>query len=65
VTSVSVPVKDDELNNKALQLWGLLQSADYDPRTLSGELYNIIFRPLEKKLPKETKTLLWSLDGNL
>lgn len=65
LTSVSVPVKDDELNNNVLQLWGLLQSADYDPSLLSGELYNVIFKPIEGRLPKDTQTIMWSLDGNL
>lgn len=65
ITSASAPIKGDELNNKARQLWGLLQSADYDPTKLSNELYNVIFRPIEDKLPKDTKTILWSLDGNL
>jgi CHAT domain-containing protein/tetratricopeptide (TPR) repeat protein len=65
ITSASVGVKGDELNEKALQLWGLLQSANYDPSLISGELYNVIFKPVEGKLPKDTQTIMWSLDGNL
>lgn len=65
ITSVSSPITAEELNRKALYLWALLQSADYDPRKLSHELYDAIFRPIEEKLPKDTKTLMWSLDGNL
>ncbi len=65
ITSISSPVKGSELNKKALQLWALLQSADYDPKALSNELYNIIFKPLEGRLPKDTKTIMWSLDGDL
>jgi CHAT domain-containing protein len=65
LTSVSTVMEGTELNEKARQLWGLLQSADYDPSALSSELYNIIFKPIEDKLPKDTKTILWSLDGNL
>jgi CHAT domain-containing protein/predicted negative regulator of RcsB-dependent stress response len=65
IAAVSTPIKGDELSARARQLWALLQSADYDPRALSNELYNIIFKPIEGRLPKDTKTLLWSLDGNL
>lgn len=65
ITSVSTPVKGDELNKKARQFWALMQSADYDPTKLSNELYGFIFKPIEDKLPKDTKTIMWSLDGNL
>ncbi|MGB7922028.1 MAG: CHAT domain-containing protein [Pyrinomonadaceae bacterium] len=65
ITSISSVIKSDELNNKARQLWGLLQSADYNPTVLSKELYNAIFKPIDDKLPKDTKTIIWSLDGNL
>ncbi len=65
ITSVSSVAKGAELNDKARQLWGLLQSDAYDPRVLSHELYNVIFKPIKEKLPPETKTILWSLDGNL
>jgi CHAT domain-containing protein/Flp pilus assembly protein TadD len=65
ITSVSTTVNGEDLSDKARQLWALLQSADYDPRALSNELYNIVFKPIEGKVPKDTKTLLWSLDGNL
>ncbi|MGB7922035.1 MAG: tetratricopeptide repeat protein [Pyrinomonadaceae bacterium] len=65
ITPVSTVIKGDELNNKGRQLWGLLRSADYDPTVLSSELYNAIFKPVEDKLPKDTKTIIWSLDGNL
>ncbi|MGB7922029.1 MAG: tetratricopeptide repeat protein [Pyrinomonadaceae bacterium] len=65
ITSVSTPIKGDKLNNNAQQLWALLQSANYDPTTLSNELYNAVFKPIEDKLPKDTKTIIWSLDGNL
>jgi CHAT domain-containing protein/Tfp pilus assembly protein PilF len=65
ITSVTKPIKSDELNNKARQLWALLQSADYDPTGLSNELYKAIFKPVEDILPKNTHTIIWSLDGNL
>jgi CHAT domain-containing protein len=65
ITSISTSIKGDELNNKARQFWGLLQSADYDPVGLSNELYKSIFVPIENKLPPNAKTIIWSLDGNL
>jgi CHAT domain-containing protein/Tfp pilus assembly protein PilF len=65
IVSVSPSVTGTEVNEKARQLWGLLQSADYDPTILSNELYGAIFKPIEDKLPKDTKTIMWSLDGNL
>ena len=48
-----------------MQFWALLQSDKYDPRPLGRELYKLIFQQLEKELPKDTKTILWSMDGNL
>jgi CHAT domain-containing protein len=58
-------VKADALNEKALQLWALLQSDRYDPAPLAQELYKTIFQPIESQLPKDTNTIFWSLDGNL
>jgi len=65
ITVASQPIRGSTLNQKALQLWGLLQSDRYDPRPLAQELYSIIFKPIESQLPKDTATILWSLDGNL
>lgn len=65
IVAVSRPAKRDDVNTKALQLWGLLQSDQYDPRPLSEELYAVVFNPIETLLPKGTNTILWSLDGNL
>lgn len=59
------PVKADAVNKKALQLWGLLQSDQYDPKPLAQELYSFVFKPIEALIPKDTTTILWSLDGNL
>ncbi|MBK8465330.1 MAG: CHAT domain-containing protein [Chloracidobacterium sp.] len=61
----SYPIKGAELNRKALQLWKLLQSPESDPRPLAADLYKIVFAPLAPKLPKDTRTILWSLDGSL
>ena len=65
IKAVSVPVKSDALNEKAKQFWALLQSPDYDPTKIGNELYDVVFKPLEPLLPKDTKTILWSSDGNL
>lgn len=65
VKAVSVPIDDETLQERAMQFWALLQSDKYDPRGLGQELYNLIFQPLEKELPQDTRTILWSLDGNL
>jgi CHAT domain-containing protein/Tfp pilus assembly protein PilF len=65
INAVSQAAKRDDVETKALQLWGLLQSDQYDPRPLSAELYSVVFKPMEVQLPKDTTTILWSLDGNL
>lgn len=65
ITSVSSAIKGDELNRKARDFWALLQSDDYDPTVLSKDLYDVIFKPIKKKLPSDAKTIMWSLDGNL
>ena len=62
---ISLPIPEETINVKAQQLWGLLQSDNYDPKILSQELHNLIFQPIKAKLPVDTKTILWSLDGNL
>jgi CHAT domain-containing protein/Tfp pilus assembly protein PilF len=65
IKSVSVPIMGTVLNARAKQFWALLQSDKYDTTKLGKELYDIVFRPIEKVLPKGTKTILWSMDGNL
>jgi CHAT domain-containing protein/tetratricopeptide (TPR) repeat protein len=65
ITAVSSDVKGKELNAKALQFLGLLQSDTYDPTLLANELYKIVFQKIADKLPEGTKTIMWSLDGNL
>ena len=65
IRAVSQPAKRDDLDERALQLWGLLQSDQYDPRPVAEEIYSVVFKPIETLLPKGTTTILWSLDGNL
>jgi CHAT domain-containing protein/predicted negative regulator of RcsB-dependent stress response len=65
IKSVSTKVNKDDLQNRALQFWALLQSDKYDPARAGRDLYNVVFAPLENDLPKDTKTILWALDGNL
>lgn len=65
IASVSTSISGAELSLKAKELSLLLSAPDYDPRILSNELYEVVFRPIEDKLPKDTKTIIWSLDGNL
>lgn len=65
IKKISAPAKNANLQKRALKFWSLLQSPAYDPTKLGKELYDTIFKPLEKELPADTKTILWSLDGNL
>lgn len=65
IEKVEVPFKGEVLNEKALQLWALLKSDRYDTTILSKEIYDVVFAPLEAKLPKDTTAIMWSLDGNL
>ncbi len=65
IKSVSTPFKNSDLNEKAKEFWALIQSDVYDPTIIGKELYDTIFKPFEKELPANTKTILWSLDQNL
>lgn len=65
IKSVSTKINKDNLQDRALQFWALLQSDKYDPTRAGQDLYNIVFAPMENDLPKDTKTILWSQDGNL
>ncbi len=65
ITSAAYAIKGKDLNTKALEFWKLLRTPKYDPKYAAKELYDIVFEPLIDKLPKDTKTILWSLDGNL
>ncbi len=65
ISSVSTPIKGAALNQKAQQLWWFLHQSKYDPQPLAREVYDVVFAPLAGKLPADTKTILWSLDGSL
>lgn len=65
ILAVSTPIKADAVSRKARELWLLLNAPDYDPRMLSSDLYEAVFKPIEDKIPKDTGTIIWSLDGNL
>jgi CHAT domain-containing protein/tetratricopeptide (TPR) repeat protein len=58
-------VLKEDLNMKSRQLLYLLRRIEYDPRPTSKEIYDLIFVPIEGKLPNNTQTILWSLDGTL
>ena len=65
IKKISSPSNFYATNAAAQKFWALLQSDKYDPRAAGKELYDIVFKPIEKELPPGTKTILWSLDGNL
>jgi CHAT domain-containing protein len=55
-----------ELNDKIQKFREAVQDPRVDTRVLGKELYDILIKPVEKHLEgAKTKTLLWSLDGNL
>lgn len=62
VTSKNVA---ERVNRSSRRLWSILQSDEYDPTGTAKELYDLVFKPIEKEIPKGTTTLLWGLDGNL
>ena len=68
----SVPVKESVINEKSKEFAAILKNLDpstgkpnIDVTDQAKELYDIIFRPIEKDLPANITTILWSLDGNL
>lgn len=65
IFAVTTPIKAISLNQKSQQLWHLLKTPEYDPQPAAKEIYDIIFAQITAKLPVDTKTILWSLDGNL
>ncbi len=65
IEKITTPANGKNLEEKALRFWALLQSPTYDPTKISREIYETVFKPLEAKLPADTKTLLWIADGSL
>jgi len=65
IEKVVLPVKCADLCGNVTKLWALLQSDIYDTTILSKKIYDVVFAPLETKLPKDTTTIMWSLDSNL
>jgi len=66
VASPAVPVDRTNLEQKARKLLKGLQNPAADPRPLAGEIYHVIFRPVETDVQKSGATLLmWSLDRSL
>ncbi len=67
-----VPVKGKVLSEKAKEFARLITNVDsgtgkpnIDVTDQAKDLYDIIFRPIAKALPKDTTTIMWNLDGNL
>ena len=59
-------IKGEDLDKKIAAFRKAVQDSRVDPRPLGKELYDIIVKPIEKQLDgARSKTLLWSLDGNL
>ena len=50
IKAISSPIKGTELNEKALKLWGLLQSDRYDTTVLSKENLRCRFRTDRKRI---------------
>ncbi len=65
IKNVSTPIKNGVLEEKALKLWAILQSDKYDTTVLSKQIYDAVFKPIEAQLPKDTTTIMWSMDGSL
>lgn len=59
-------VNAEALNKKIFAFRKALTDTNVDPRPLGKELYDILIKPIEKKLGASgAKTLVWSLDGLL
>ena len=65
IKTVSSPVGFDDLVAKSSRLFQVLQSDRYDPHQPGKEIYDVVFKPLEAELPKDTTTIMWSLDSVL
>lgn len=66
ITAGSYPIKQTELTKKIANYRKVLQNTLFDPKPIAQELYNIVFKPIEKEVKSsKADTLMWSLDGNL
>lgn len=71
ITSVFSIIKGIELHEKAMEFADNIKTLNaknkpkIDVTDQAKELYNIIFKPIEAELPKDTTTIMWSLDDNL
>ena len=65
-TAIEIPIIAAEFNRKILAFRQLLQEPELDPRPVGKELYDILFKPLEKVLAAaQAEVLMWALDGTL
>jgi len=65
IESAVTPIKPSVLNDKAKKLWNLLRSDRFDTTVLSKDLYKVVAAPAIARMPADTTTIMWSLDGNL
>lgn len=66
IKAFSSPVSNENLRQKILEFYAVLQAPTYDPRPLGLQLYNLILKPAEPALrASNAKTIVWGLDGNL
>ena len=72
IKTFSVPIKGKVLSDKAREFAASIRNVDsgtgkpnIDVTDQAKELYNVIFKPIEYALPKDTTTIMWNLDGNL
>lgn len=73
IKSFTVPIRENDLNQKAREFVENIYSLDgdtgkpnIDVSDQARELYGFVFKPIENELLKEIPTtILWNLDGNL
>lgn len=65
IQAVKSSIDGEQLSELIIQYWSLLQSDLYDPIMMASKLYDSIVKPIERMLPIEGSTILWSLDRNL
>jgi CHAT domain-containing protein len=66
IKAFSSLITNENLQQKILDFYALLQAPKYDPRPLGLQLYNLILKPAEAALrATDAKTIVWGLDGDL